>query len=82
MLLKHHFAFFGFGDIDDANTAVIDIDGLMAALVLAIRGMYDDFGNKFVNKFGSKFLDLRNLLDFGNELFKLVRFLLCFIKVR
>ena len=44
MLLKHHFAFLGFGDIDDTNAAVIDIDGLMAALILAIRSVNDDFG--------------------------------------
>ena len=80
MLLKHHFAFLGFGDINNANTAVIDIDGLMAALVLTIRCVNNDFGNEFVNEFGCEFLDLRNLFDFGNKLFKLVRFLLRFIK--
>ena len=26
MLLKHHFAFLGFRDIDDTDAAVIDID--------------------------------------------------------
>ena len=81
MLLKHHFAFLGFRDIDDTDTAVIDIDGLMAALVLAIRCVNNDFRNEFVNEFGCEFLDLRNLFDFGNELFKLVRFLLCFVKL-
>ena len=52
----------------------------MAALVLAVRSVNSDFRNKFVNEFGCKFIDLRNLFDFGNEPFKLVRFLLCFIK--
>ena len=80
MLLKHHFAFLGFGNIDDTDAAVIDIDGLMTALVLAVRSVNNDFGNKFVDEFRGEFLDLRNLFDFGNEPFKLVRFLLRFTK--
>ena len=76
MLLEHFLYLLGCGDIDNADTVIIHVDLLMSAFILAVRSVDYDFGNEFVDKFGSKFLNLGYLFNFGNKLFNIVRLLL------
>ena len=72
MLLEHFLYFLGCGDIDNADTVIIHVDLLMSAFILAVWSVDYDFGNEFVDKFGSKLLDLGYLFNLGNKLSKIV----------